>query len=51
MMKKIAKLVLYSSLIFLASCGPTILSVGLMDITAGDMVTSGVKYKLMEDKE
>ncbi len=49
MMKKIAKLVLFS--IFLTGCGPTILSVGIMDVTAGDVVSSGVKYKLLEDED
>jgi hypothetical protein len=32
----------------LYGCGPTILSVGILDVTAGDVVSSGVKYKLLE---
>ena len=36
-------------IVSLISCGPTILSVGILDVTAGDVVTSGAKYKLLND--
>ena len=37
-------------IVFLISCGPTVLSVGILDVTAGDVVTSGAKYKLLNNE-
>jgi hypothetical protein len=38
----------------LTGCGPTLLSVGVLDVTAGDVVANGAKYKLLlndDDKQ
>jgi len=49
MMKKIVTLALCSFL--LVGCGPTLLSVGMIDVTAGDIAVNGVKNKIIKDKK
>ena len=47
-MKKLFVLVLIS--FYLSGCGPTLFTVGVLDVTAGDVVSSAVKYKVLEDE-
>ena len=37
-------------ILLLTGCGPTILSVGILDVTAGDVVANGAKYKVLKDE-
>ena len=37
-------------IMFLISCGPTILSVGMLELTAGDVVANGAKYKVLNNE-
>ena len=47
-MKKLFAIALIS--FYLSGCGPTLLTVGVLDVTAGDVVSSAVKYKVLEDE-
>ena len=47
-MKKLFVFVLIS--LNLSGCGPTLFTVGAMNVTAGDVVSSAVKYKVLEDE-
>ena len=38
-------------LILLSGCGPTLFSVGVVDVTTGDVVVNGVKKKIIDEKK
>jgi hypothetical protein len=38
-------------LLLLSSCGPTLFSIGVLDITTGDVVVNGVKKKIYDKKK
>jgi len=38
-------------ILLLSGCGPTLLSVGAIDVTTGDLAIQGVKKKILDDEK
>ena len=46
---KLIRYLIFLSL--LSGCGPTLLSVGIIDVTTGDLAVQGVKKKILDDEK